>query len=200
MSSSLEQTPMSQAPMKSLSEPELRAFVGRNADYYFRKWSPTWESKADRYDQVAIGGLMVVQPKTGFNWAAFFLSGLWLPYRKMYRPTLIFFGVILAESLLEEIWFVELLGQTEPPHFLGRLVGLSAAVLCGSFGNRWYLSHARKVIGEVQAQGLPSDEHVRVLSRRGGTSLPISFGFCVGFFVVSVMLMIGLDLLFAAFE
>jgi hypothetical protein len=69
------------------SEAEIWAFIGKKADYYLRKWHPAL------YDS---------RRAQGFNWAAFGLLGLWLPYRKMYRVTLILFGIIAAETLLED--------------------------------------------------------------------------------------------------
>src|SRR5262245_40673220 len=158
--------------MEPITEQEVRAFVGRKADYYCRRWLPALAGQGVGQDQVAVAGLMLSQPRTSFNWAAFLLSGLWLPYRKMYVPTFVFYGVILAESVLEEVLFVGALGMPEPPAALGHLVGLAAAIVCGSFGNRWYLSHARKVITEVRSQGRPEEEYLRVLSKRGGHGPP----------------------------
>ena len=141
----------------TITEEEVRAFVGNpKADYYIGKWS---------------------LPNKGFNWAACLLSGLWLPYRKMYVPTVIFFGIMLVDSVIEDIVFVEILRMPEPPPVLDKLVGLIAALVCGLFGNRWYLSHAHNVIAEVRSQGLPEEDHLRMLSKRGGTNLLASLGF-----------------------
>ena len=59
---------------------QLRAFVGSKAQYYLDKWTPLLRS---------------LSGNAGFNWAAFLLSGLWLPYRKMYKATLIFYAIII---------------------------------------------------------------------------------------------------------
>ena len=183
--------------MEPITEEEVKAFVGRKADYYCRKWSLALKGQGVGHDQVAVAGLMLSQPRTDFNWAAFLLSGLWLPYRKMYVLTLVFFGVILAESVLEEVFFVGALGMPEPPAAVGRLVGLAAAIVCGCFGNRWYLSHARKVITEVRSQGLPEEEYLRILSKRGGTSLSAALGFFVLFIGAVFTVLFVLQLVFA---
>jgi hypothetical protein len=183
--------------MEPITDAEARAFVGRKADYYCSKWSPALKSPAAAPDQVAVAGLLLSQPKTGFNWAAFFLSGLWLPYRKMYAVTFIFFGVILAESVLEEVLFVGALGMPEAPAALSRLVGLAAALVCGSYGNRWYLSHAQKVITAVRSRGLPEEEYRRVLAKVGGTSLPAAVGFFVLFMGAVFAVLFVLELVFA---
>jgi hypothetical protein len=133
---------------------EIRACVGRNADYYLRHW---------------YGVLRGRKQSTGFNWAAFLLSGLWLPYRKMYVATLIFFAAVMAERFLEIV--VEALLEVPPPVWLDRVVGLTFAAICGGFGNRWYLSHVAKVISKARGEGL-SDRKLRTrLTSRGGTSI-----------------------------
>src|SRR6476620_7317947 len=77
-----------------LTEQEARAFVGPNADYYCKHWFS--------------GG-------TGFNWAAFLLCGLWLPYRKMYVATTILYVAILSTAVACEIVFEVVLKRPEPP-------------------------------------------------------------------------------------
>ncbi|MEO7298559.1 MAG: DUF2628 domain-containing protein [Verrucomicrobiota bacterium] len=139
-----------------LTEEEITAFVGQNADHYFSRWTP----------------LIQGQNWTSFNWAAFFLTGVWLLYRKMYKPALIFFGIIILESILE--WSV--FGD-ETPRGLERLVGLTAAIVCGAYGNRWYLAHATKVIVQVRAQDLPGNAFMDAISKRGGTSVGAALGF-----------------------
>ena len=163
--------------MTPITEQELRAFVGRNADHYLEKWRRDLNGQVAGYDQVAIAGMMFAQPKTGFNWSAFFLMGLWLSCRKMYAPTLIFAGVMQAETALEEILFIRVLGDSDTPRILGRIARLTIAIAGGSLGHRWHLSHARRVIAVVRTRGLAEDEHLRLLSKRGGASVLAVFGF-----------------------
>ena len=168
------------AAAESSGAQHLGAFVGTNAQYYLDKWRPI---------------LSRWSPSAGFNWAAFFLSGLWLSYRKMYRLTLILYAIIILESILEDVVFVGMLGDPEPPAGLGQVVGLVAAIICGCYGNQWYLSHARRVISEVSATGLQGDDLVRTLVKRGGTSFAASLGMFVLFFAVIVAVFIPLDIL-----
>jgi hypothetical protein len=156
----------------------LRAFVGSKAIYYLEKWAP----------------LLADSGRGGFNWAAFLLSGLWLPYRKMYAVTMIFYGIILLESVLEELIFVHVLRQPEPPAALGRFVGLAASLICGTFGNGWYFFHARRVISDVCAGGLHDYAILDTISRRGGTSLIASAGCFILFVSVSISAFILLEL------
>jgi hypothetical protein len=159
------------------SEAEIRAFVGKKADYYLTRWS---EALHD-------GGRV-----RGFNWAAFLLSGLWLPYRKLYRIAIIFFVIVAAESVLEALAVAAGFATEAGLSALGSLVGLVAAVVIGSFGNAWYLAHAKRQIAQVRALGLQDDAYFAALARRGGTSLPASFGlfflFLFALFLVGVAL------------
>ena len=78
-----------------VTETELRAFVGPKFDYYLRKWGPKLEDPS---------------ADCGMNWAAFFLSGFWFPYRKMYAATFILYGVSLALAIVQQVVFVAVIG------------------------------------------------------------------------------------------
>jgi hypothetical protein len=157
---------------------DLRALVGPNADYYLKKWAPLLQSARNT---------------AGANWAAFFLSGFWLPYRKMYKLALVFYAFIIGESIAEEVVFISILGQPETPEWLNRVVGLVISIVCAAFGNQWYLSHAQRVISETRAEGLEGEALRERLSKRGGTSLWASLGMFALF-----VLMLGL--VFAFFD
>jgi hypothetical protein len=100
------------------TEGELRAAFGSKADYYLSQWS-------------GAAGRRI-------NWAAFFLSGFWLPYRRLYGITLIFFAIVFVETFAEEIVF-QWLGYAAVPRIVERLSTLIPALVCGAWGNRWYL-------------------------------------------------------------
>lgn len=155
---------------------QLRAFVGPRAHVYLRKWAGD----------------------SGFNWPAFFFSGLWIAYRKMYRVTAIFFGAVLVISIAEEVLFVHILGEPEAPPALDHAVNLVLALVCGFSGNRWYLSHARRVIAEVRALGLPDDASIDMISRRGGTNLLAAIGILLLFMAVVFAVFFVLEFLRAA--
>ena len=165
--------------MSNVTDEEIRAFVGTGATYYLDRWQP------------ALEGGRTVGNTTGFNWAALFLSGLWLPFRKMYRAAGIFYGVLLLETLLEEVLYVGVLGKPEAPGSFGSFFGLIAGMVCGGFGNEWYLSHTQKAIDEVRSQGLAEDSYLQALAKRGGTSYAASLGFLV-LFLVAVLFIVSL--------
>lgn len=156
-------------------EQYLRAFVGPRADYYLQKWSP-----------LLLGG----GRGAGFNWAAFTLFGAWLPFRKMYFFSLIFYGAIIVETIVEDLLFIGFFGMAGSPPILNSVVAIGAGIICGAYGNRWYLSHARRAISDVRARGLEKDAALVALSKRGGTSLAASLGL-ISLFVIVATVVLG---------
>jgi hypothetical protein len=130
------------------TDAELRAVIGPKADYYVSQWHGT----ATR----------------SYNWAAFLLSGLWIPFRRMYWSTAIFYGVILADVIVEEV-ILHALGRAEWPRAVERVLMILPGIVCGVFGNRWYVHHLRRVIAATRSLALPEEEHLRELAARGGT-------------------------------
>jgi hypothetical protein len=164
----------------ALTEEEVRAFVGENADYYVQAWAPD---------------LLGQGRGSKFNGAAFLVPVLWLGYRKMYLPLFIFYGITaMIQFVLILGLFVGVLEISNSPALglvvlalacLGMLVPFFVA---GFVGNRWYLARARRVIEEVRSSGLPQEDQLKALSRRGGTS---SFAVFVllGFYIVGEILL-----------
>ena len=73
--------------MQSIEQNDLEKFVGKNSDYYVRK-----------FEEMQITG-----NKISWNWPAFFISGYWMLYRKMYIQALI---MILGSMVLGCIPFI----------------------------------------------------------------------------------------------
>src|SRR5262245_32020425 len=98
-----DDAPPASAVIESLDpqeEREYRAFLGPNADYYLRRWFANPDGR--------VSG-------TGFNRAAFFFSFWWLGYRKMIRIGMILYCVLLTETILELLLFVNVLQMPRPP-------------------------------------------------------------------------------------
>ncbi len=132
----------------------LRAAVGRNADYYLKHWR---------------NGRATIHEVTGFNWAAFLLSGLWLPYRKLYLATLVLYGAFLAIIVAEGVF--EALTETEVPALVDRGMSLGTWILCGILANRLYLWHVNKLIAKSRQLGLAGEPLRAEVARRGGTNI-----------------------------
>ena len=139
------------------TEEEVRAFVGLNAGYYLRQWCAAIDPEMSPYHCAVPTGL---GGKHGFNLIAFAFAGLWLPFRKLDDVST---AIFYAASL----FLVTLLREAEA---LGIFL-LNAGILCGLWGNSWYLSKARKSISAVRRQGLPADVHLQTIAERGGVSL-----------------------------
>ena len=145
---------------------EFRAFVGPNwGDYYYGALRRILRGKG-------VGA--------SFNSAAFVLPGLWLPYRKMYLATVILYGVGFLEIILDAPGLV----------YFG--VNLLIFAICGAYGNRWYLSHAKRVIAVVGQRLLQRDIFLQTLANRGGTSLVSAIGvpiMCVNVIVIVLVVL-----------
>ena len=129
---------------------ELIAFVGRNAKYFL----PRWERAQGNY---------------GFNWAAFFLGPLWMAYRKMYRVTAIYLGIVVLLTVAELIVF-DLLLKEEMPRVVDRVITIGLAIGCGYLANSLYLKHARRAIDRAHREEPEPVARLALLRRRGGTS------------------------------
>jgi hypothetical protein len=163
-------------------EQELRAFVGPRADNYLRRWAPLLQGTGS---------------SDGFNWPAFLFSGIWLPYRKMYAAAMIFYGLVLASSVVEELYFPVVMHR-ETPAALDRILGLAMAAVCGMFANRWYLLRAKRVIAEARASGYRGDALLQTVAQRGGTNLLAGFGMFILFVAVTGVVYVMLDALLSA--
>jgi hypothetical protein len=178
-----------------LSEQEIKAFVGKRASYYLRKWPVAMVRSANDWSMSAPSPAGPARA-AGFNWAAFLFSGIWMPYRKMYKATMIFYGLVIASSVAEQSIFVQMLGHEESPAVLDRVLGLLISIVFGTYANQWYLSHARRVAAEVRSLGLPPERYLETLSRRGGTNLAGGLGFFLLFIVAIFAIMFAWIMIF----
>jgi hypothetical protein len=152
-----------------ISVQEIRTFVGPRADYYVdvRARLRRGESRFAR-----------------FNWAAFFLSGLWLAYRKMYVATFVFWAIIFVESIVGEVVFVGRLRQPEIPRVVNLLSAFGIAIVCGACGNNWYLARIRREINDLKLRRIPEQAYLLNLSSRGGTCISAALTSFALFFAV----------------
>ena len=127
-----------------------------SAEYYLPAWAPTLKGYGNG---------------TGFNWCALLFTVMWMAYRKMYFFAFLFTGVGVVVSILQEVVCIVFLRLPESPRFADRIATLVFSLICGSFGNRWYLYHAQQQIAKVHAIGLSREESQRRIAGRGGTSL-----------------------------
>ncbi len=136
---------------RSLQTGDLRAFVGKREEYYLTAWAPALKG----YGQV-----------TSFNWCAFFFTVMWMAYRKMYFFAFLYTGVGVLVSIIQEVVCSVYFGLPESPRFVDRIATLVFSLICGSFGNRWYLRHAQQQIAKIQSIGLAHEESQRRITSR----------------------------------
>nr|PZN17871.1 MAG: hypothetical protein DIU80_23750 [Chloroflexota bacterium] len=152
-------SPVDTLPSKAVAQDdpvsqELTAFFGPRANYFIQQWRA-----------VESGG-----KRARFNWAAFVFSAVWLSYRKMYRLAAICYALVIVTVLLEDWLFLVFLDYPKFPDTVSRVTNLAFGLVCGLFGNRWYLAHARREIAWAKAAGFEGDLLRVMLARRGRTS------------------------------
>jgi len=129
-----------------LSDPERRAFIGPNADYYLTRWT-AWAAGESA--------------TTGFNWAAFFFNMPWLLYRRMYH----IFGLVFVGSYLIGLASTFVVERFLELPLVGYqlLLRLIVALTIGSFGNFWYLRHTEQRISAAKDGEAPRLEQLGAL-------------------------------------
>ncbi|MEL1135500.1 DUF2628 domain-containing protein [Desulfitobacterium sp. THU1] len=121
----------------------LRLYIGKNADYYLRKWSKK------------------TAPGTALSWnmAAFLFSALWVGYRQMYAYLVMLVGALLSADLI----YIFVL-KMEPDVRITILI----SCLMGAFGNALYYRFVQNKILQLKAQDLEFEEMKRRAATAGG--------------------------------
>ena len=140
------------------NEEQMRAYVGEEkADYYLKHWR---------------------LQSTKMNWAAFFITGFWMIYRKMYAYAAIFFAIIMTESFLSEIIAVSVFGLETTPSAYDSAMNIAVAVTMGMMGNTMYRRHVEK---QIAKEGTDLDR----LKMLGGTN-PLAAWVSLGIFILLI--------------
>ena len=148
----------------------LAAYIGpKNADYY--------EKVFDRFKNQ--GSSM------SWNWPAFFVSSVWLLYRKMWLNA--FFYWIVLPVVLGTISVVIALygGEAASNLFYYPVYLLTTFLLLPMFANRLYYRHAQAKISKVATITSSAEQQSSELARIGGTSSIVLV--VVPFFLVAVI-------------
>lgn len=160
--------PMQPAPGEDAS---LQAFVGPNYPTYKRKWASLKNNP---------GGLT-------WHWPAFLLGVGWMGYRKMYLPSFIIIGAMLALTFLEYLF--------DASERFSNSLNIGIAIGFGMSGNALYQWHVRKKMADIAAttrpERLPSE-----LARHGGTSALAGIGMLLLLLIVLVAEVLVLDAVF----
>lgn len=117
------------------------------------------------------------------NLAAFFLSFLWLGYRKMYSYIFMVIGIFLLYDLIIVFSGFEF--------GMDSTIGITVSVICGLLGNYLYLMQANKEIKRVTEQNSASKENIPELEKRGGTSwlgVLVAFGMIIMYIILAAFI------------
>lgn len=140
-------------------------FIGKNYEYYLRKWETAEQKKS----------------KQSWNWAAFLLGFAWMAYRKMYLYTSIFIGVVIVVAFCELAFGL--------PENLTNAIMLAISVTIGFQGNSWYKLHVEKKVKEITAMNAPEQAKIE-LARQGGTSIGAAIGFVVALLAIILLMVV----------
>ncbi|HHY28797.1 DUF2628 domain-containing protein [Desulfitobacterium sp. PCE1] len=149
---------------QELEKQELMSlYIGKNADYYLRKWSKT------------------PAPEKAFswNWAAFFVFAFWVGYRQMYVYLALLVGIMLAG----DVAYIFVLGW-EPDIRITIVISL----LMGAFGNALYYRHIRRKLDQLKESGLESEEIRRRAAAEGGPNWRGILATCLMLFLYNIIL------------
>ncbi|UYZ21749.1 DUF2628 domain-containing protein [Mesobacillus jeotgali] len=133
---------------------KTRAFIGKKADVYFRKWGLTDEHADLSAEPVK---------RISWNWAAALFSGAWLGYRKMYKEAIIYLLILMTVS--------SLLGVANE----FTILDIGVFVILGFLGNRLYFHKVKREVNKVE----PDDNALEKLSAAGGTTWLCALGIAV---------------------
>ena len=135
-------------------EQDLSAFIGpSNNDYYMDRFRRIDEGR---------GG--------GWHWPAFFITGGWLLYRKMWLAALAYlFGLPIIATLLSSVVSVAINETLGGLIYIAYVISLFLVV--PFFANKLYYARAKSKIATVNGSGLDEANRRQTIERKGGTSL-----------------------------
>ena len=142
----------------STSEGHLAAYVGpNNTDYYM-----------ERFGRFESG-----QSSVSWNWPAFFLTALWLLYRKMWAAALLYWiGLPLAlGGVAAVLTATGLLSGVVADLVTSVMYYAFSLTLVPMFANKLYFDHAQKKVEGVKGSYSDSEQQLQELRRIGGTSI-----------------------------
>lgn len=155
-----------QSPNEHTLEDEelLRAYVGKKANYYLRKWEKFVEGSY-----------------RSWNPASFFLSAFWLGYRKMYGYFIIYLVILSMEGIVSRI----IVGHDT------NFVSIILSLIVGLLGNHIYYFFAKRKIKKMKTKGMSDEELKLALAKVGGTSwkfILFLFLFCIIYGIIIAIL------------
>lgn len=138
----------------------INLYVGEKIDYYRTKWK---------------------KKNFSWNWPAFFLTFLWLGYRKMYGTIFMIIGIYFFFDIIFLVFGFDVTGATN--------VGLVVSVVLGMSGNNLYREHSKRQVMKVKKER--GEKAVEYLQANGGPSwggVWLSAAIFIGYVLIAVFL------------
>ncbi|MEO1320099.1 MAG: DUF2628 domain-containing protein [Pseudomonadota bacterium] len=142
----------------STSEGHLAAYVGpNNTEFYMERFS--------RFESG--------QSSVSWNWPAFFLTAMWLLYRKMWAAALVYWiGIPVAVGALGlALVAAEIMSPVAADLVTTVLYYGFSLTLVPMYANKLYYDHAQKKVESVKGSYSDSEQQLTELGRIGGTSV-----------------------------
>jgi len=141
----------------------IESFVVKKTNYY-----------VDRLGSIEHGnGLWL-----NFNWAAFFVSGFWMIYRKLYLQV----GILILVLITIELSGLGALLDWVSPILIGSVIGF--------YGNYWYLQRFNRFDEMARDQSSDPSTQERYLHSKGGTN---AVGVWIGILLIVASFGAGLN-------
>ena len=153
-SDSIYRAPQSSTTVTPQGDLTLEYVGPRNTDYYAR-----------RFDRFKSGGGSI-----SWNWPAFFISSIWLLYRKMWLYAFLYWIVLPFAITFVSIMVTAAVDPAAGGLAYYGLYILIAFILLPMFANRLYYGHARSKAEKVAAMTSSEQQQSAELARIGGTS------------------------------
>jgi hypothetical protein len=153
------------------SSTQLKAAIGeKNTDYYFTKF--------EEFDQQGSG------LKASWNWPAFFCSGVWALYRKMYIWFFVFWGIAITGNMIEKSGY----------SVLGTLISLAPFIAFPIFANSLYHGTLKKKIAKAKSSINNEAMLIEYLRHKGGVHNWVAwvFGLILPIGIIAVILIVAL--------
>jgi len=135
------------------NDPELyEIFFQERKDYYLDKLSKYEKGK-----------------KLIFNYSTLLFGLFWFLYRKMYLEAIIIYLFITLETLFEDLYLKQLIGEEETIIF--KIIFTLIFLICMGFsGNLLYLKKAERIINKSKEKYPDFEEQKNFVIKKGGTS------------------------------
>lgn len=143
------------APKRLKKKKIYRLIIGPNAEYFLPRFRAFSKKNS----------------KANWNWAAFFFSGVWLLYRKLYFQVLILFLFLFSVNLAVRLAPPEYTPAIQTLHFLPMLY-------FGLYGNWLYFKRVQRLAIPIKDEVSSIDDAIDSLGRKTGVSIVLPIVLC----------------------